>query len=112
MRYAMPVPTFVKNCATLGSASTFSIHQLLKRAHLLGRRTFLGNENAASKTAVSDRQQGEWQMGEEKDKADNTAEQNRNCQPGAIQKFVQGPAVPAITRWMKSPVHFSIRARL
>src|SRR5207237_9996474 len=33
----------------------FLVYLFLKRAHLLGRGTLLGNENTASKTAVSDR---------------------------------------------------------
>src|SRR5205823_13435286 len=32
-------------------------------------------------------------MSEEKDKTDDTSEQDRNCQPRPIQEFVQGPAV-------------------
>ena len=32
----------------------FLVHLFLKRAHLLGRGTLLGNENTASKTAVAD----------------------------------------------------------
>src|SRR5439155_7387862 len=57
----------LRRCATRSGSSVreelrdarlrldFLVHLFLKRAHLLWRGTLLGNENTASKTAVSDR---------------------------------------------------------
>src|SRR5438552_8350990 len=86
-------PATVKNCPTLGSASIFLIHQLLKSPHLLGRRTFLGNENASGKAAVSGRKERERQMSKEKPETENASEQDRNGQPGAVEKFIESTAV-------------------
>src|SRR5207247_10435287 len=71
----------------------FLIHQLLKSPHLLWRRSFLSNENSASKTAVSRRKQGERQMSKEKPETKNTNEEDRNGQPGAVEKFIKSSAI-------------------
>ena len=84
-------PAIVKNCAMPGSASIFSIHLLLEGAHLFRRRAFLRDENAAGGTAVPGRKQSEWQMGEEKPKADNASEQDRNRQPRAVKEVDPAP---------------------
>src|SRR5439155_3512014 len=69
------------------------IDLLLIGMHLRGRRTFLRDENSPYETAVARRQQCERQMGEKKPEPKNASEENRNGQPGAIEKFVQGPAI-------------------
>ena len=69
------------------------IDLLLVGAHLRGRRPLLRNENSPDETAVSRRQQSKRQMGEKEPQPKNACEKDRHCQPGAIQKFVQEPAV-------------------
>ena len=73
----------------------FLIHLLLESAHLIGRRTFLSNENAAGKTTVSRWKQRERQMSEEKPETENATEQDRNGQPGAIEKSIKSATVGA-----------------
>src|SRR5262249_8705817 len=70
------------------------IHLFLKRAHLSWRGTFLGDENPAGKPAVSNWKQRERQMSKEKEKADDTDEQDRHRQVGAVEKPVERATVP------------------
>src|SRR4029077_10097208 len=52
------------------------INLLLIGAHLRRRRTFLRDENSPHETAVAGRQQCEGQVGKEKPKAKNAAEED------------------------------------
>ncbi len=70
----------------------------LKCAHLRRRGAFLRDENAAGETAVAHRKKRERQMGEEKQKADDTGEQDRDRQIGAIEKIIERTAVRTRSR--------------
>src|SRR5205085_7682039 len=72
----------------------FLVHLFLKRAHLIGRSSLLGNKDAAGKTAVAYRQKRARQMGEEKPETKNTDDENRHRQVGAIKEFVESNTVP------------------
>src|SRR5205823_10664534 len=71
----------------------FLVHLLLKRAHLLRRRAFLGDENAPRKTAVSRRKQRERQVGKEKPKPDDADEQDRRGQPRPVHESIKRATV-------------------
>src|SRR6266550_451061 len=66
---------------------------LLIGMHLRRRRTFQRNENAPHEAAVARRQQCERQMGKEKPQPEKASEEDRHREPGAIEKFVQDPAI-------------------
>src|SRR4029453_16151380 len=63
-------------------------------AHLFRRCAFLRDKNAARGTAVARRKQSEWQVCEEKPKADDASEKDRYRQIRAVKKTIECAAVP------------------